>query len=78
MAERKKAKQKVYSIDARQKDQTPVAVLRRNSVTSNQKGTLACALPWGFGFGWNTTNGIWGARMYNGSSHVTQLIEVVV
>lgn len=42
------------------KSQAPVAVLRRNSITSDQKGTLACALPWGFGYGWNINNGIWG------------------
>lgn len=62
-AERKKAttQNNIYSIESAVKTQTPVAILRRNSVTSDQKGTLACALPWGFGYGWSTlSNGIWG------------------
>uniref|UniRef100_A0A336MEY3 CSON011050 protein n=1 Tax=Culicoides sonorensis TaxID=179676 RepID=A0A336MEY3_CULSO len=66
-AERKKAtaqQNNIYSIESAVKTQTPVAILRRNSVTSDQKGTLACALPWGFGYGWSTlSNGIWGGAL---------------
>lgn len=67
-------KDKIFSIGtssaataatAAKNSQAPVAVLRRHSITSDQKGTLACALPWGFGYGWNINNGIWGGGKPN-------------
>ncbi|XP_063705986.1 uncharacterized protein LOC134835065 [Culicoides brevitarsis] len=64
--ERKKVttQNNIYSIESAVKTQTPVAILRRNSITSDKKGTLACALPWGFGYGWSTlSNGIWGGAL---------------
>jgi hypothetical protein len=44
------------------KSQASVAVIRRNSVQNDNgpRGSLACALPWGHGWGWATLpNGIW-------------------
>lgn len=37
-----------------------IAVLTKNATESDSKGTLACALPWGYGWGWVTLpNGVW-------------------
>ncbi|XP_070503738.1 uncharacterized protein [Chironomus tepperi] len=41
--------------------QTPIAVIKKNS---NQKGTLACTIPWGYGWGWVTLpNGLWNGAL---------------
>lgn len=37
-----------------------IAVLTKNATETDSKGTLACALPWGYGWGWVTLpNGVW-------------------
>ncbi|KAG5670817.1 hypothetical protein PVAND_001055 [Polypedilum vanderplanki] len=43
------------------KGRTPVAIIKK---TSGQKGTLACTIPWGYGWGWVTLpNGIWNGAL---------------
>lgn len=45
------------------KSQTPVAVIKK-SADSMEKGTLACTIPWGYGYGWVTLpNGIWNGAL---------------
>lgn len=47
------------------KSQTPVAIIKKNlAVDSVNKGTLACTIPWGYGWGWVTLpNGIWNGAL---------------
>lgn len=41
-----------------------VAVLSKTNNDSDSKGTLACALPWGHGWGWSVLpNGVWNGGM---------------
>lgn len=76
--ERRRTLQNIYSIDSTVKNtQAPVAILRRDSITSDQKGTLACALPWGFGYGWSTlSNGIWGGGKLRLCIHICFKVEL--
>lgn len=47
----------------RVKSQTPVAVIKK-SANPSEKGTLACTIPWGYGYGWVTLpNGIWNGAL---------------
>lgn len=43
-----------------------IAILTKNASEIDSKGTLACMLPWGHGWGWSTLpNGVWsGGKFY--------------
>lgn len=47
------------------KSRTPVAIIKKNTCAdSMSKGTLSCALPWGYGWGYVTLeNGIWNGAL---------------
>lgn len=37
-----------------------IAILSKNTCQARSRGQLACALPWGHGWGWSTLpNGVW-------------------
>lgn len=43
-----------------------IAILTKNANEIDSKGTLACMLPWGYGWGWSTLpNGIWSGGKLN-------------
>lgn len=50
----RKHEEKYSPSTSRIKSQTPVAVIKKNlaGVDSMHKGTLACTIPWGYGYGW--------------------------
>lgn len=58
----RKNEEKYSPRSTRIKSQTPVAIIKKNSGIDN--GTLACAIPWGYGYGWVTLpNGIWNGAL---------------
>lgn len=54
-------KSQAISQDTTLQNDAPVAVLQKSARgDSIPGGTLACALPWGHGWGWSTLpNGVW-------------------
>lgn len=61
----RKQEEKYSPSTVRIKSQTPVAIIKKNiGVDSLDKGTLACTIPWGYGWGWVTLpNGIWNGAL---------------
>lgn len=59
MSERRRKLNAQYNDQVR--SDAAIAVLNKNSNSdSDSKGTLACVLPWGHGWGWATLpNGVW-------------------
>lgn len=59
MSERRRKINSQYNDQVR--SDAAIAVLNKNSNSdSDSKGTLACVLPWGHGWGWATLpNGVW-------------------
>jgi hypothetical protein len=61
----RKQEEKYFPSSTKIKSQTPVAIIKKNlGVDSMHKGTLACTIPWGYGYGWVTLpNGIWNGAL---------------
>lgn len=48
------------------RDDAAIAILTKNASEIDSKGTLACMLPWGHGWGWSTLpNGVWSGGKLN-------------
>lgn len=64
MSERRRKVTTQYNDQVR--SDAAIAVLNKNSNSdSESKGTLACVLPWGHGWGWATLpNGVWSGGLY--------------
>lgn len=64
MSERRRKINSQYNDQVR--SDAAIAVLNKNSnCDSDSKGTLACVLPWGHGWGWATLpNGVWSGGLY--------------
>jgi hypothetical protein len=60
-----KAEEKYLPSSTKIKSQTPVAVIKKNlGADSMHRGTLACTIPWGYGWGYVTLpNGIWNGKL---------------
>lgn len=58
---RRKNRTSIENNTTKVRSEAAVAIIKKNTPeSSDPKGSLACALPWGHGWGWATLpNGIW-------------------
>lgn len=65
MSARKNRNSRIYNDQVR--SDAAIAILSKNAnADSDSKGTLACVLPWGHGWGWATLpNGVWSGGKLN-------------
>lgn len=64
-----------YEYNDQVRSDAAIAVLTKNASENDSKGTLACALPWGHGWGWATLpNGVWsGGKLQPHRTHASCL-----
>ncbi|ETN62298.1 hypothetical protein AND_006012 [Anopheles darlingi] len=65
---RRKNRHSIENNTTKVKGEAAVAIIKKSAQDNNAepKGSLACALPWGHGWGWATLpNGIWSGAYYN-------------